>query len=235
MAFEQIFDRIIPRRVTIQYSDGGQSRTLLKIDCTSAEEVSLEAQATLHDVEDGSQIADHVIKRGRTLQLEGIVSDNPINLTGTIIGNTAGFIGSRIGGAAGTIATAGTVFMGNLALSGSAKPSKAALDIFEEIYAGGVPLTIIAGLATYNNMVMERFTAPRNAANAGALVFKASFRQVSIISGQKVSIPRAAKSDEVKDLSAVEQQQGTKQGQVLDTGKSSKASSWAYRLIWGNN
>jgi hypothetical protein len=235
MAFEKLFDRFIPRRVTLQYSDGAARRTLLKIDCTVAEEMGLEAQATLHAVEDGAQIADHVIKKGRTLQIEGIVSDTPINLTGTLAGNAAGFVGSNIGGTAGTMATVGAVVMADLALSGSARPSKAALDIFEEIYATATPLTIIAGLSTYTDMIMERFTAPRSASRAGALVFKAAFRQVTIISGQRVAIPAQAKSEDVKDLSAAGRQLGTKQGQALDKSKSEKAASWAYKLIWGNN
>ncbi len=235
MAFEQIFERFIPRRVTLQYSDAAAQRTLLKIDCTAAEELSLEAQATMHEVEDGSQISDHVIKKGRTLQVEGIISDTPINLTAALIGNAAGLAGSTADGAAGKISIAGAVVMANLALSGSAKPSKAALDIFEEIYANATPLTIIAGLSTYTDMVMERFSAPRNAANAGALVFKAAFRQVTIISGRRVTIPDDAKSEDVKDLSATEQQLGAKQGQYLDENKTAKAASWAYRLIWGDN
>lgn len=235
MAFANLLEKPFSRRLTLQYSDGNLQRTLLKIDCTVAEEVSLEAQATLHEIEDGAQIADHVIKKGRTLQIEGIVSDTPIALSGTLTGNAAGILGSQIGGAAGAIAAAAGVVMANLALSGSAKPSKAALDIFEEIYANATPLVIVAGLATYTDMIMEKFSAPRSAANAGALVFKAAFRQVTIISGESVAVPTAAKSKGVKDLSAAEQQQGTRQGQVLDSGKSDRAASWAYRLIWGNN
>lgn len=235
MAYQQIFDRFMPRRVTLQYSDGNLQRTLLKIDCTVSEEMSLEAQATLHEIEDGAEIADHVIQKGRTLQIEGIVSDTPINLTGALIGDAAGLIGGTIGGTAGAIATAAGVVMANLALSESAKPSKAALDIFEEIYANATPLVIVAGLATYTNMIMEKFSAPRSAGNAGALVFKAAFRQVTIISSESVTVPTTAKSDSIKDLSAAEQQQGTKQGQALDSGKSTKAASWAYKLIWGDD
>ena len=145
-----------------------------------------------------------------------------------------GFAGSRIGGAAGTIATAGTVVMANLVLAGSPKPSKAALDIFDEIYTKGTLLSIIGGLATYENMIMERFTAPRNSATGGSLVFKASFRQITIVSGQSVEIPKEAKSEEIKDLSATERHQGVKQGAVLDETEMSRPASWAYRLIWGN-
>jgi hypothetical protein len=230
MAYQQIFKNVLPRRVTLQYSDGTAQRTLLKIDCTSSEELSLEAQATLHDIEDGAQIADHVIKKGRALQIEGIISDAPINLTDTLIGNAAGYLGSRVGGAAGKLVTAGAVVMAGLALGDSPKPSKAALDIFEEIYANNTLLTIIAGLATYDNMIMEKFSAPRNASTAGALVFKASFLQVGRVSGRTVTVPRAAKSDDVKDLSSTEQQQGTKQGTALDSRRTEKAASWALQL-----
>ena len=158
------------------------------------------------------------------------VQDLPVPQKVTLLLKT-----SSNGGAAGTLATAGTVIMANLALAGSPKPSKAALDIFDEIYEKGTLLSIIGGLATYENMVMEKFSAPRNAATGGALVFKASFRQITIASGQSVEIPKEAKSEAIKDLSATERHQGVKQGTVLEETKASRPASWAYRLIWGSN
>jgi len=214
-------------------SRNGVDRTLLIVDCTVAEQVDLESQATLHEIEDGSQISDHVIRRGRGYRMEGIVSDTPITLAGALIGNTAGFIGGRIGGAAGSLATAGSVIMANLALSNSAKASRAALDIFEDIYANNIPLTIVAGLATYTNMVMEHFSDTRNAHTAGALVFKADFRQIRIVSGQTVDVPREAKVDSVKDLGAAEQRGGRKQPAVLEGAKAGRAQSWAHKLLTG--
>lgn len=233
MAFSQIFDSIIPRRVTLQYSLNGVDRTLLAIDCTESEQMTLESQATQHDIEEGADVSDHVIQKGRTLQLSGIVSDTPIDLTRATIGNLAGYLGDRIGGAAGTIATAGTVIMSNLAMTGSPKPSKAALDIFEEIYAKRTPLTIVAGLSTYTNMVMERFSPRRDVRTAMSLSFTASFRQIRIITGETVTVPREAKNEAVKDLSATEQQQGRKQGSVLDDVQEEKAASWLYQLTQG--
>jgi hypothetical protein len=230
MAFAQLFDNRLARRMTLQYNDGTAQRTLLKIDCTSSEEMSLEAQATLHDIEDGARISDHVIKKGRTLNIEGIISDSPINLTGALIGNVTGFASSQMSATARATAAAAAVVMANLALSDSAKPSKAALDIFEEIYANNTLLTIVAGLATYENMILERFSAPRKAGTAGALVFSAGFRQVSIIAGQSVAVPKEAKSDNVKDLSSSEKQKGTQQGQVIDDAKLRTAESWALKL-----
>ena len=81
--------------MTIQVDTGGSVRTLLVVDCTRAEEVSLEAQASLHEIEDGSPITDHVIKRGRGFQLQGVVSDYPINLTQAAIGNAGGHYRQR--------------------------------------------------------------------------------------------------------------------------------------------
>jgi hypothetical protein len=235
MAFESIFSRLQPRRVTLQYNDGDASRTLLKIDCTRIEELGLASQATAHAVEDGADICDHVIRLGRSLILEGTISDAPVTLTGAAVGAGAGFIGNAMGGSMGTLATAGTVVMANLALAGSAKPSKAALDIFDAIYENGTPLTIITGLATYTNMIMEKFSAPRSAASAGALQFKAAFVQVRMVTGQSVQVPADAKSEDVKDLSAAEQSQGRKQAESLEGTKGDQAASWAYKLIWGNN
>jgi hypothetical protein len=233
MAFESIFSTLRPKRVTLQVMDGTAARTLLSIDCTPVEDFGFEAQATLHDIEEGAQVSDHIIKKGRTLSIEGIISDAPINLTGTLAGNAAGLIGGALGGTAGALATAGTVVMANLALAGSAKPSKAALDIFDEIYQSGAVLTIIGGLTTHTNMVMEQFKAIRTARTGGGLAFKASFRQITIVAGKSVEVPKAALASDVKDLSATEKQQGRKQGEALEGNKQSKAASWAYRIGQG--
>jgi hypothetical protein len=120
--------------------------------------------------------------------------------------------------------------MANLALAGSSKPSKAAMDIFEQIHANSLPVTLVGGLNAYTDLIMERFSDERTAATGGALVFKASFRQVRIITGQSVTVPRQAKGEDVKDLSATEQQQGTKQGNILEDVKQGKAQSWLCKI-----
>ena len=233
MSLTSIFDKLRPGRVTLQTGSGAETRTLLTIDCTPLERFGFSSQATLHEIEDGSEVSDHVIRRGRVLHIDGIVSDAPINLGQAMIGNLAGAIGGAMGGRAGVIATAATVGMANLALAGP-KPSKAALDIFEEIYRTSARLTIVGGLTTHTDMVMESFDADRSASTAGALVFKASFRQIVIVAGQSVDVPTAAREAGVKDLSSVEQQTGRKQGEVLEGGKQSAAASWAYRLVFGD-
>lgn len=230
MGFETIYNSKRTKRVTLQYDDGDNSQVLLAIDCTVAEEITLEAQATTHAVEDGSDISDHVLKKGRGYQIQGIVSDTPINLTQAAIGNAAGIAGSVVGGQAGKLISAATVVMTNLAMTGESKPSKAALDIFEQIYDNSIPVTIVGGLTAYANMIMEKYTAKRTAGNGGALNFSGVFRQIRIVSGQSVTVPASARAEDVADLAAEEQQQGRKQGTELTGTKKEKAASWLSQI-----
>ncbi len=58
--------------VTIQDNFGH----LLAIDATLNEEHTRSAQATMHEIEGGDEISDHVIKKGTQLTLNGIISED---------------------------------------------------------------------------------------------------------------------------------------------------------------
>ncbi|BBO74395.1 hypothetical protein DSCW_18120 [Desulfosarcina widdelii] len=233
MAFESIHTVFFPRRLTLQYNTGDAERVLLQVDCTHSERFSLDAHATAHAVEDGSEISDHIIQKGRTLNIDGSVSDSPINLTTAMIGNAAGIVGGIFSGPAKTVATAAAVILGNRMVAASPKPARAALDVFEEIYEKKVLLTIVSGLATFTNMVMERFSPLRTAQNAGALVFSASFREVRIVNSETVAVPREALSEDTRDLGSSEKQAGRQQSSTLSDAEE-KYASWLYQLIVGD-
>jgi len=58
--------------VTIQDNFGH----LLAIDATLSEDHTRSAQATMHEIEGGDEISDHVIKKGTQLILNGIISED---------------------------------------------------------------------------------------------------------------------------------------------------------------
>jgi len=231
MAFESIHATLFPRRVTIQCNTGGAERVLLQIDATNSERISYDAQATAHEIEDGSEISDHVINKGRTLSLDGTISDTPINLATAMVGNVAGILGGALSGPAKTVATAAGVILGNRMVTDSARPSKSALDVFQEIYEKKAILTIISGLATHTNMIMEQFTPVRTARNAGALVFSARFREIRIVTGESVAVPKEAVSEDAQDLSSTEKDSGRQQPGALTDVQKKITESWAYKLF----
>ena len=193
-----IFDIIAGRdkRVSLLYLsfEDGEADTfeLLKIDATRAEEHSFRAKATQHEVEDGSNISDHVIKTGRIVTLDGIISDDPITVAAAAVGNIGGIVGSLVEGFGGAVATGAVSKLGSELIANGSKPSKDAIDILEGIYELSLPLMMTTSIKTYTNMVMESLNIPRNSRNANALEFKATFKEVRIIESEVADIPPSA-------------------------------------------
>ncbi len=230
MAFESITNTFFPRRVTLQYNSGTAERVLLQLDCTPSERPEMASQVTEFPIEDGAVVSDHIILKPSRLTLEGIVSNHPINLSTAMVGNVAGVIGGALSGPAKTVATAAGVLVGNKLVSQSAQPAKAALDVFKEIREKKLLLTIITGLDTYTNMVMERFSPVRTANTAGSLVFSAAFKEAKIVTSQTVAVPAEALSEDTRDMGADVKDSGRMLPKALDDAKSKVAESWAYKL-----
>ncbi len=170
-----------------------------------------------------------------TMPVKGLME---ITLSQAALGDIAGVVGSAIKGAAGTVATAGTIALGGRLLNATAgKPSKTAFDIFNEIYEEQPLLTIVTGLTTWTNMVMESFSADRNPANANALVFSAEFSEIKIVTSQIVAggVPADARDAGVQDLTAGEKQAGKQQaGPVANDSQRQTATSWLYQIVGGD-
>lgn len=209
-----IFDIITgkDKRVSLLYLSGedAEALELLKIDATRAEEHSFKAKATQHEVEDGANISDHVIKAGRTVTLNGVISDDPITITAAAIGNLAGITGSLVPGLGGAVATGAVSKLGSELISSGSKPSKDAIDILEYIYEENIPLMITTSIKTYTNMIMESLNIPRNVRNANSLEFSASFREIRIVESEVVEIPPSATAVD----GAIKEQPGGKKPSV---------------------
>ena len=226
-----IFDIITGRdkRVALSYLSGedAEALELLKIDATRAEEHSFKAKATQHEVEDGANISDHVIKTGRVVTLDGIISDDPISIAAAAIGNIGGLAGSLVEGLGGAVATGAVSKIGSELIANGSKPSKDAIDILEYIYEESIPLMITTSIKTYTNMIMESLNIPRNSRNANALEFKASFKEIRIVESEIVDIPPSATTVD----GAIEEQKGGKKPSVEpDAQTQSSGSTLLFKL-----
>ena len=131
------------------------------LDLVESEEHSLEAEITDYPVEDGSDISDNIRLKPRTLTLNGaVVSDTPI---GTIASD------STRQNAAGT-------------------PSSDAYRFLEALYESRRAVVVVTGLKRYEQMVLETLTIPREAKDAGALVFTAHFKQIRTVVNKRVTM-----------------------------------------------
>lgn len=140
----------------------------IEIDCIVSEQHAGEVEITEHPVEDGSAIADHARPKAMMLTLEGIVTNTPITPEQA---QRAGLDGV-VGHAAGRYQT---VWQQMMALKDAA-----------------TLLTIVTNLCTYDNMVIQSLTAPRDRTTGDALRFTMQLKQIRIVKNKTAVVVVAA-------------------------------------------
>jgi len=217
-----IFETFLEANKISLIRDG--EKTIIACDAIISENHQMNAEATQYEIEDGSDISDHIINRGKLLTIEGIISDDPITilqtgmLSRTVATATPGFLKSKL----------------SFGLSGDkGKPSKEAFDQLERIYDNKIPVIVITGLKKYDNMILEDLTIPRSSKTVRSLNFTATFRQIRIVSTTLISAP--AIYQEV-DLGAQKKKNiGNKNSSALiknsDETFTKKLSGWTTRAF----
>lgn len=195
------------RPVIIQSSEGGE---LLKIDATISEGHALKGTLTKHNIEEGSQISDHVHIEPRSLVLQGVISDNPISLNESVVGGAASTLGSIVDEQISPIVTGAVASLGGALVRESSKPSKSAKEVLESIHINKIPVVIITGLDTYINMILINISFPRTSRTTNSLDFNAAFEQVTIVNSDVIQIPKEF-IEEAKQVQAAEQKDAGKQ------------------------
>jgi len=171
--------------ITLQDDVQGLSSNTLAIDATVREEITYESKLTEHEIEDGSVINDHVINKPRKLMIEGIISDDPLSLPGSAITTAAGgLFGNLVGDTVGAVATGVVAKVGNAFVNGGTPPSLTAYHFLKTAREQKIPMTIFVGLDYFPSMIMEKLSIPRDSKNARALEFKASFKQIRVVSSE---------------------------------------------------
>jgi len=199
-----IFTKLLQSNTITTIQDG--DKIIIACDCVINEEHSMTAEATQYEIEDGSNINDHIINHGKTIRIEAIISDDPLTylqtnmLDRTIASITPEILRSKL----------------NFSLSGDkGKPSKEAFDQLEKIYDEKRPVNLLTGLKKYENCAMESLVLPRDQNTVRALKFTAIFRQMNIITTKKVLAPTTLKMEEGLGAEELENK-GTKNGANLE-------------------
>jgi len=222
---ENIFESSLFQKKKVEIHDSVGN--IIFIDATLSENHNRSSQATMHSIEEGGEVADHIIKKGVQLDLNGIISDDPISIGATLIGTASGVVGSLVGGVGGAIVTGTSSYMSGILLNSAYGRSMTALQIFEQIYEQKLILTIITGLTGYENMVMETLSMPRNQGTKRALFFNATFKQIYVASSESVVVKNNT-APEVEDMATPVQKQGYQSPITPGAETQSKANSWIY-------
>lgn len=161
-----IFDMLKAKRITV-ITDG--EKTIIACDVITEESHEMISETTEFEVEDGSLITDHVIKKGKRLKLTGMISDDPITILQTgLLERSSSIIPENL--------------KSKLGFGIGGKYSKNAFDQFEKIYDEKRPVEVVTGLKKYDTMIMIDLNMPRSSKTVRSLKFTATFKQINIIS-----------------------------------------------------
>lgn len=153
-----------PRRVKVGTKIGDTFNVLMEFDASVREQHSSELEVTDHPVEVGSDITDHVRLRPRTLDMQIVMSNFPIVVLAS----------ERARGIRG------------------GSPREKAEDAHDEMLRWqeeGLLLTVDTTLKTYDNRVLKRLDAPRDASTGQILSASLQWRQIITAETQIGQIP----------------------------------------------
>lgn len=131
------------------------------IDVALSEDLKYESEVTKSPVEQGADVADHVIARLPVLTFEGVVSDTP---TGRVANDE-----SRL-------------------QLGGATPSQDAFERFKAIHTAKQPVTVECSFGKFDHMVMTSLNPKKDAASAKSFQFTATFEDVRIVENRRTTV-----------------------------------------------
>jgi len=147
------------------------------IDAAIKEEHKLDSKITRYPVEEGSNITDNIKPEPREISIEAVASDAPSDAIVTERKNR-GFA---------------------LDATGDASVHEQTYKFLEAIFNARERVTITSSLRTYENMLMDKLSIPRDSSNADSLEFSATFTEAIIVSNGRVKIRTATPSGQGRD------------------------------------
>jgi hypothetical protein len=164
----------------------------LILDGTLSETHNRSADVTEHEVETGANVADHVRLKPATLQLDGIMTNTPISRQAVVDYAEDGPF--ELEGAPGQQETPGR--------------AENAFSLLETLFEARNPITVITNLKTYENMIIDGITAPRDAKTGDAVRVTISLKQVRLVSNKLTTVetrkPGGKKKQKLGDKAGVE-------------------------------
>lgn len=147
----------------------------ISLDATISETHTSSSQVTDHPVEKGANIVDHVRREPDGLVLEGIVSNTPLSSEQMRRYVQAG--GVELESSAFEDAPRGVLGY-----------AERAYERLRELMDLETVITVVTGLRTYDNMVLQALSVPVDKQTGDALRFSATFKQVRIVSNKLTTV-----------------------------------------------
>lgn len=249
MAFENITTFLFgsrPHGVIAPDAGGGG----LVVDAMVSEVHELSSQITNNEVEDGSQLSDHVRLMPIRLNLEGIVSKSPLTIFSSAFNTGLSYAAATVGASQGAVAAGsaligaglegapalGTAIFGGKAagtksLSSLVLKSREPSDVwsfFNQLWELRIPFSVNTGLKSYQNMIIASLSVNRSSQVGQSVKFNMSLQQVQLASTLIIKVPEFKVKSDAAHSAASE----VSAGKQSSTDSSDNASI-AYRTVYG--
>jgi hypothetical protein len=182
---------------------GGKTRAqvgVVQFDASVSEVHTDEVEITDHPVEDGSDISDHIRKLPITLEMNGVVTNNPLVFLASIrakspVTTDTSNTNDRVG---------------------------AAYAKLREMQESGELLDVVTSLRDYSNMAIKSLSVTRDASTGNILDSSLTLREITIARALTVDvpIPIAAKVSKKKETN-----KGNKSKEAATTEQAAKSES----------
>ncbi len=153
----------------------------LFIDASYIEIIDFSSEITSHPVETGSSISDHVYLNPIKIKFEGAILDSSTDIISTV-------------------RSTASLFSGNILdnIYGKSRKQLAAYEFLKNTYYNKTPVTIISYYDTFENMVIESMSFPRDGKTGDQLYFEMTLKQITLTDVAFVSLKRTTKN--VQDM-----------------------------------
>lgn len=153
----------------------------LFIDGTHLEVINYSNTMTDHPVEGGSSISDHVYTNPLKVMMTGSITDSSVDVFNT----AKDFI---------------NIFDGNILTNvvdkfrGRGTKSTLAYELLKDLHTTKSTVSIINYLDTFDNMIIETLSFPRNNKTGDRLFFEITLKQITLASVKTVNISSSSRS-----------------------------------------
>lgn len=180
------------------------------IDCSHSEIIEYNQTITDHPVENGESITDHVYNNPLRVKVQGTITDTPIDIIGTVR-NVAGLFNGNV--------------LNNIKETylGKGRKQTTAYEALKDLATSNATLTLVNYLDTFENMVIESLSFPRDGETGARLYFEATLKQVTFANVALVTI-----SSKTRDLVNKKVKLGTQTTKEVPTAQMQKVNSYLF-------
>jgi len=223
----------VPVEIAFELPDG--RLVAIAMDATLRETHTSSAVATEHPVEEGTNISDHVRAELPRVEVEAFVTNTPIRVPRSRLQPDS----DQLGGATGEFeavelrvpeppvnfnlaAAAGALYGALFPAARTARVLRfsqpfnrvvSTYDLVSAIVELGTPVLIVTALRSYENMVIENLTTPREAATGDAIAFTFAAKQIRTVASEIVAAP-----DPIEERGRRRQARGGQQTEEAEEG-----------------